>query len=152
MRYYDPLAIHMTAPVPLRFFMFILLKNQFSRLRLTGPVQFLSVVNFEQHIFFPSHYDLNDLCLLRSFSTAIYDFHFPSMRQFNPDNAQKIRKRAEYPSDSCCGVTLLPGIPREFCYNCLAEWIRTNLHPSMDEQLLNRIVQFTGANSNFPRI
>jgi hypothetical protein len=55
MPYYDPWAIHIIAPIQLRPFIFILLKNQFSCIRSTGPVQFLSAVNFEQHIFCLSH-------------------------------------------------------------------------------------------------
>jgi hypothetical protein len=74
------------------------------------------------------------------------------MRQFNPDNAQEIRKRREYPSDSCCGAILLRGMPHEFCYNRFGEWIRTNLRHSMDKRLLNRMVRFAAANSNFSRI
>jgi hypothetical protein len=34
----------------------------------------------------------------------------------------------------------------------LGQWLRTNLRPSMDKGLLNRMVQFTAANSNFLRI
>jgi hypothetical protein len=60
-----------------------------------------------------------------------------------------IRKRAEYPSNSYCGAILLQGMPHEFCYNRFGEWIRTNLRPSMDKRLLNRMVQFRAANSNF---
>jgi hypothetical protein len=74
------------------------------------------------------------------------------MRQFNLDIAQEIRKRAEDPSDSCCGAALLWGVPHEFCYNRFGEWTGTTLRPSMDKQLLNRMVEFTAANSNFPRI
>jgi hypothetical protein len=123
-----------------------------SRIRSIDPVQFLSAVNLEQHIFFPSHYNPNDFCLLNCLSRDIHHFPFPAMRQFNPDNAQEIRKRAKYTSNSCCGVILLRGMPHEFCYNHFREWIHTNLRPSMDKQLLNRMVQFTAANSNFPRI
>jgi hypothetical protein len=69
MLYYDPWAIHIIAPVQLRPFMFILLKNQLSRIRSTGPVQLLSAVNFEQHNFFTPHYDLNDFCLLNRYTS-----------------------------------------------------------------------------------
>jgi hypothetical protein len=74
------------------------------------------------------------------------------MRQFNPDIAQEMRKRAESPSDSCCGAVLLRGMLHEFCYKHFGEWIRSNLRPSMEKGLLNRMVQVTTANSNFPRI
>jgi hypothetical protein len=91
MLYYVPWAIHIIAPVQPRPFMFTLLKKQFSRIRPTGPVQFLSAVNFEQPIFFRSHYDPNDFCLLNCLSRDIHHFSFPAMRQFNPDNVQEIR-------------------------------------------------------------
>jgi hypothetical protein len=150
MLYYDPWAIRIIAPVQPRPFMFILLKNQFSRIRSAGPVQFLSALNFEQHIFFQSHYNTNDFCLLNCLSRDIHHFPFPVMRQFNPDNAQEIRKRAEYPSDSCSRAILLQDMPHKFCDNRFRKWIRTNVRHSMDKQLFNRMVQFTAANSNFP--
>jgi hypothetical protein len=59
---------------------------------------------------------------------------------------------AEYPSNPCCGAILVRTMLHELCYNSFGEWIRINLRPSMDKRLLNRMVQFTAANSNFPRI
>jgi hypothetical protein len=152
MLYYDPWAIRIITPVQPRPFMLILLKNQLSRILSTGPIQFLSAIDFEHDIFFPSHYDPNDFCLLNCLSRNIHYFPSPAMRQFNPDNAQEIRKRADYPSDSCCGAILLRGMPHKFYYNRFGECIRTNLRSSVDKRLLNRMVQFTAANSNFPRI
>jgi hypothetical protein len=105
--YYDPCAIHIRTSVQPRTFIFILLKNQFSRIRPIGPVQFLSAVNFEQRIFLLSHYNPNDFWLLNCLSRDIHHFPFPAMSWVNPDNVQEIRKRAEYLSDSCCGAILL---------------------------------------------
>jgi hypothetical protein len=150
MLYYDTWVIHIIAPVQPRPFMYILLKNQFSRIWSTGPVRFLSVVNLEQDIFF--RLITNDFCLLNCLSRDVHHFHFPAMRQFNPDNAQEIRKRADYPSDSCCGAILLRGMPHEFYYNRSGEWISTNLRPSMEKRLFNSMVQSTAPNSNFSRI
>jgi hypothetical protein len=152
MLYYGPWTIYIIGSVQPRPFMLILPKNQFSRIRSTGPVGFLSAVNFEQHIFFQAHYNPNDFCLLKCLARDIHHFPFSAMRQFNPDIDQEIRKRAEYPSDSCYGAVLLQRMPHEFCYDRFAEWIRTILRPSMDKRLLNRMVQFTAANSHFPRI
>jgi hypothetical protein len=42
-------------------------------------------------------------------------------------------------------------IPDGFCCNPFRDRIRKNLPPPMDEGLLNRILESTESNQNFPR-
>jgi hypothetical protein len=100
-----------------KLFIFFLLKHQLCRIRSIVPVQFLSVVNFEQHQSFPSEYDPDDLCLLNHSSKGMRHFSFPGPREFDPDIAQRIREWAECPLCSRCGAVLIRGMAPRFCCN-----------------------------------
>jgi hypothetical protein len=73
--YSEPWAVRIIDPIQPRPFLLILPKNQFSRIRSTGPVQFLSAVNFEQHILFL----LITTLMISAFSTGYQEIYITSL-------------------------------------------------------------------------
>jgi hypothetical protein len=89
---YNPLLIPGIATLEPKLFVFFLLKTQFDRIRSTVPVQNFSAFNFQHDPAFPDQGDPDDFCRLNDSLKGMAHFPFPSMREFDAEIAERIRK------------------------------------------------------------
>jgi hypothetical protein len=149
---YDLSPIPILAPLQPTRFILLLLKKRFNRIQPTVPVRFFSIFIFQRLPAVLSSYDRDHFSLLGQSAGHLGHLPFPDMSELDQQIADEIRDWAEPPPCPHCGAALRRGMPHKFCCQRFAHRISVNPPRPIDEQLLDRIVQFAYSHSTFPSI
>jgi hypothetical protein len=115
----EPPLIPTIARLQPKIFIFLLLKEQFDRIRSTVPVQFFSAFNFQQVSAFPSRYDREQFYLLDQLAGRLGHLPFPDMKEFDQKVAGEIRQWQKFH----CAFTVVP-----YCFEeCFITFVASHL-------------------------